>query len=251
MKALKIIASAAAAVIFSTVITTGVFAHQGEASHKKTSGCNKHISCTYTVNPQNKSEEEGLADWHHVPDEDGNISDDCPRCSNTYRGLKFIKNISSYTVDEKGEDGVIRPVEYRINRYGLYCTSCEIHSGCQVFIDEATLVVKKEDEEALAQGKLLKFGNYSPEEIDSFRPKEGHIGDCDCSTYNIAELCVPTGVEYSRHESTDGKTCYVTATTRSHEMFCTDCGGYIGSYEKECEIAHSNCGKHYDNCVKN
>ena len=250
MKASKIIASVSAAVILSTVITTNVFAHHSEASHKKTSA-GRHISCSYTVNPQNKSEEEGLADWHHVPDEDGNISDSGPRCSNTYRGLKFIKNISSYTVDEKGEDGVIRPVEYRINRYGLYCTSCEYASGSIPFLDEATLVIRKSDEKALEEGTLLEYANYSPEEIDLFRPKEGHIGDCDCSTYNIAELCVPTGVEYSRHESTDGTTCYVTATTRSHEMFCTDCGGYIGSYEKECEIAHSSCGKHYIDCTKN
>lgn len=251
MKALKIIVSAASAIILSVAIATNVFAHHINNSHKKTFENKHHAENIYTGNKINNTECEETVGSHFIPDENGNIGNfDGGRCNNTYRGLEFIENISSYTVTETDENGEEVEVEYRINRYGLYCTSCAIKCGHNVCIDEVTLVIRKDDEEALAAGELAEYGNYSPEAIDAFRPKEGHIGECDCEYYDICELQIPTNITYSSHKYKGNRTCTIKKLTKLHEMFCTDCGGYLGSYEKECEITHSRCKQHYNDCAK-
>lgn len=251
MKALKALVSAAAAIILSAAIATTASAHHINSSHKKTFSSDRQVKDIYTarrMNHHNKCDD--TADWHCVPDENGNICNfEGAKCNNTYRGLEYIENISSYTVDDVDENGETIQVEYSINRYGLYCTSCETHSDCKVLIDEVTLVVRKDDEEALVAGELGEYSNYSPEEIDSYRPHEGHIGDCQCENYDICELQIPISVKYSSHKYKGGKTCSISTSTKCHEMFCTDCGGYLGSYEKECEVSHSKCGKHSIDCV--
>ena len=67
-----------------------------------------------------------------------------------------------------------------------------------------------------------------------------HGLQCRHSYYNIQHGEV-TNTEHCYHLSPSGEICHVIRNKYEHEMYCCDCGEYLGSYVESCIEIHSVC----------